>query len=245
LLENDQHRSAERELFDECGVVCLRGLLQAPDLALILEEIQGYVETIVPTLEERMMTYEPAASGKLIRSLFWMNARSEFFRSLPYDARLRGAIASLVDWEPIPHYVEYFAKPPQIGAALRVHQDAPSIFLDPPDSVVLWIALDAANEGNGGVHFYPGSHTLGVLPHNYADDWYLTIENTGLFEGWDPVCFDLAPGDASVHTATTVHFSTPNRSAAARRGLGIAYRSGAAALDEKGVLEHVGFEWPR
>jgi phytanoyl-CoA hydroxylase len=232
-----------RELFEESGVVCFRNLLQPADVDLIASEIDDYLQNVVPNLHPRMMTYEQT-STRVIRSLFWLNSHSEFFRELPCDRRLIGAVSSLVDWDPVLHYVEYFAKPPRIGAPLAMHQDAPAVFLDRADLVAIWIAIDHANAANGGVHFYPGSHRLGELPHKYGEDSYLILDDPEQFADWEPICFDLAPGDGTVHTARTVHYSGPNQSANRRRGIGIAYRSAAATIDRVRAQDHIGFPWP-
>lgn len=233
---------APRATLAECGVVCLRGLLGPADLELIVSEIEEYIAREVSTLHPGMVSWEPARPDT-IRNLYWLNARSEFFASLGEDPRLLGAVADAVEWDPVPHYVEYFAKPSQIGAPLAVHQDEPSVFLDPPEFVTLWLALDRAHAGNGGVHFYPGSHKLGLLVHGYDKDSALTVADTDLLRGWDPICFDLAPGDASIHLGKTVHFSAPNPSQTQRKGIGIAYRSRRAVLDEAAARQHFGFFW--
>lgn len=244
-LDSSHVLVSERETLDRDGVVCLRKLLQPEDIEILLDEIADYIERVVPRLDHRMMSYEPSPEGKgVIRGLFWMNAHCEFFRELAHDSRLSSLVSSIVDWEPVPHYVEYFAKSPRIGAALHVHQDAPTAFIEPPHSVVLWIALDPANVNNGGVHFYQGSHKLGVLSHNYAHDWYLTLEDTRVLDNRQPVCFELEPGDATAHLSTTVHFSDDNRSAAPRRGLAVAYRSARSIVDERRYQQLMGIAWP-
>jgi len=49
-------------------------------------------------------------------------------------------------------------KQPEIGAAVRPHQDSTFLYTDPPSAVGFWYALEDANAQNGCLSFVPGSH---------------------------------------------------------------------------------------
>ncbi len=239
------HAAASEELHTH-GVACVRQLVDVQTLREIEEQIDLYVAEVVPQLPQGMVIREPAPQGQgQVRSLVFMNAHSEFFRTLPSREPFATAISALVPWRAVPHYVEYFAKPPRIGAPLAAHQDAPSMHINSLDAAVLWLSLDFSSERNGGVQFFLDSHRLGVLPHNYALDGYLAVEDMHALSGTHLRCFDLAPGDATVHSCTVVHFSGRNESEYPRRGLALAYRSKGAKLDERSAFNQLGFAWPK
>ena len=67
-------------------------------------------------------------------------------------------------------FSQVFCKPPEVGGPKPVHQDN---FVAPSDTDVLltqWIALDAATQENGCLHYGLGSHHEPVLEHTAPED---------------------------------------------------------------------------
>jgi len=54
--------------------------------------------------------------------------------------------------------VEPFDKPARVGAPVPPHQDNAYICQQPADVLSVWITLDPANEANGAVEYFLGSH---------------------------------------------------------------------------------------
>jgi phytanoyl-CoA hydroxylase len=233
-------RTSLRDLYEDCGVVSVQGLLPAADIRMILDEVDLYIEEVARDLPPDVRFYE--SDGQTVRSLHWMNAFSEFFAELCADERLMGAVADVVDWEPRPHYVELFAKPATVGSRTPEHQEEPYHFIRPAEFVTLWLALDRVTDENGPVTFFVGSHKMGVLPHRYQDAGgnLLTVRDLDALEALPAMPFELEPGDATMHHPRTVHFSEPNRSGRRRRGLGFLYRSTTSQVDEEGIAALLG-----
>ena len=124
-----------------------------------------------------------------------------------------------------------------------------------PDHVVgAWLALSDSTTESGCVRVFPGSHTMGILPH--ADTFG---ENNMLSRGQEvsaeldesrAVDMVLQPGEMSLHHTRTVHGSRPNRSDRARMGFVVTYmapettmmgpRTGATLV--RGVDRHGHFD---
>ena len=93
------------------------------------------------------------------------------------------------------------------------------------------MALDPVTPENGPVHYLPGSHTQGVLPHVASG---VAGNSMGLR---DPVPREqcrpwlLGAGDLLVHHCQTIHYSEPNLSPLPRRSLLLVYRGASAQAD--------------
>jgi phytanoyl-CoA hydroxylase len=155
-----------------------------------------------------------------------------FLAGLTGDARLAGLAAALLGSDVVPFGCTYVVKDAQSGLPALWHQDGHPwrTRLGISAAVTLWIALDPADAGNGGLEVIPGSHRLPAAPLRKI------AEPPNLF-GWgmDPAGVDarravrlsLEPGDASAHHPNLIHCSSPNPSPRRRRALVIRYRSGS------------------
>jgi phytanoyl-CoA hydroxylase len=91
----------------------------------------------------------------------------------------------------------------------------------------MWIALDDADGGNGGLRVIPGSQRLDATPLHPN-----TVTPSLFGVEMDPTLVDetlavdvaLRAGDVSVHHPHLIHGSGPNRSDRPRRALAIRYR---------------------
>ena len=94
------------------------------------------------------------------------------------------------------------------------HQDATYMGLEPHAGITAWVALSMADEQAGCMRMIPGSH--GAIRHH--DDTF--GEQNILTRGQQVADVDeslavatpLRPGQMSLHNATVVHSSQPNRS---------------------------------
>ena len=108
-----------------------------------------------------------------------------------------------------------FIKNPHEKGFVSFHQDAKYIGLEPHNWVTAWIAVTDANEKNGCMRMWPGSHKKDLIHHEQKFDENnlltrgQTIENVPL-EETDPVV--LEEGQMSLHHPTVVHGSGLNKS---------------------------------
>ena len=108
-----------------------------------------------------------------------------------------------------------FIKNPHEKGFVSFHQDAKYIGLEPHNWVTAWIAVTDANEKNGCMRMWSGSHKKNLTHHEQKFDENnlltrgQTIENVPL-EETDPVV--LEEGQMSLHHPTVVHGSGLNKS---------------------------------
>ena len=108
-----------------------------------------------------------------------------------------------------------FIKNPHEKGFVSFHQDAKYIGLEPHNWVTAWIAVTDANEKNGCMRMWSGSHKENLKNHEQKFDENnlltrgQTIKNVPL-EETDPVV--LEEGQMSLHHPTVVHGSGLNKS---------------------------------
>jgi len=108
-----------------------------------------------------------------------------------------------------------FIKNPHEKGFVSFHQDAKYIGLEPHNWVTAWIAVTDANEKNGCMRMWSGSHKKNLIHHEQKFDENnlltrgQTIEDVPL-EETDPIV--LKAGQMSLHHPTIVHGSGLNKS---------------------------------
>ncbi len=133
----------------------------------------------------------------------------------------------------------WVVKPPRTGRRAAWHQDGSTWPLAPLDAVTLWVALDDADAGNGGLRVVPGSHRCGLLPHQ-RDDRRLATElfNVAVapasVDEAAAVDVELRAGDVSAHHPALLHSSRPNRSDRPRRALVARYHPSTTVVTQPG-----------
>lgn len=107
-------------------------------------------------------------------------------------------------------------KPPRHGSEKPEHQDNAYFRVEPPEHVVTcWTALDDADLENGCMHYYPGSHHLGLVDHRAIKGTPHLVPDG--FDRANSVAVPLAAGGCILHHSQTVHWSPPNHSDRWRR----------------------------
>jgi ectoine hydroxylase-related dioxygenase (phytanoyl-CoA dioxygenase family) len=127
--------------------------------------------------------------------------------------------------------VETFNKPAKVGSGVPPHQDNAYFCLSPADVLTVWVALDVVTADNGPVFYVPGSHKLGALPHKPSGVKGNSMGLAQPFDKGDVFQGTLEPGDALIHHGQTIHYSGPNRTDRARRGLLMVFRGEHALPD--------------
>ncbi|WP_437785435.1 phytanoyl-CoA dioxygenase family protein [Sorangium sp. So ce1097] len=220
-----------RETFRRDGVVVVRRLLGAAEIAELAATLERYIAQTVPRLPPRFCFHEEGTDA--IRGLFWMNIFEPSLAAMLKADRLVEVVSTLVEWTPRPFFVEAFMKPAVVGKAVPLHQDIGYSQVSPRQQLSVWVALDRAHADNGATRYYRGTHRLGLLPHVASTILGSSLEADRSFVPGelDEVAFDLDPGDAVIHDGLTLHHSPDNRSNDPRRGLVFGYRGAETELD--------------
>lgn len=212
------------------GVVKVERLFNAVQVDEIRTQLNRYATEIVPSLPANDVVFE--ADGVSVRNCWRMEHHDPWFAELAKNPELRAMVAEFVHGEPVLMAVESFNKPARVGSAVPPHQDNAYFCLTPPDALTVWVAVDAVTEANGPVSYLLGTHLGGARPHKtsgVAGNSMGLAEEVDKAEGWPGL---LNAGDALVHHSNTIHFSAPNTSEFARRGLLMVFKGAHCDVDE-------------
>lgn len=227
ITDTDQlNREYQRD-----GVIVIRNLLSAAEVASVHEEINRYIVEDLDSKPVDAATRED--DGKTVRNLWRLEQHNPFLHEFAQRKKIQDSIAPLVNGVPVLEGVETFNKPARVGSAVPYHQDNAYFCQTPPDMLTLWIAIDAVTKSNGPIYFVKGSHLDGVLPtkpsHVRGNSIGLAEPPTVPLE--DQFCGLLNPGDATIHHCNTIHHSAANRTDHSRLGLLLVFRGAHTKTD--------------
>jgi ectoine hydroxylase-related dioxygenase (phytanoyl-CoA dioxygenase family) len=227
---NVHELDAIAQQYETAGVVRIKKLLNAEQLAEIRAALARYESEILPSVLERDRTFE--TDGKTVRNLWRLEKYDPFFLTLTERPEIQRLVARLVHGEPVLGAVETFNKPARVGSAVPWHQDNLYFCQSPADMLTVWIAIDPATVENGAVYYAPGSqHKL--VPHEPSGVIGNSMKASAApdIALEDQFCGVLEPGDALVHHSQVLHRSEPNRSYQSRLGLLMVFRGAHTQTD--------------
>ena len=140
---------------------------------------------------------------------------SPIFNKACLNKRMLDAVESIIGKNILICGTTLFIKNANEKGFVSFHQDAKYIGLEPHNWVTAWVAITDANENNGCMRMWPGSHKNNLKHHNQKFDANnlltrgQTIENVPI-EETEPVI--LKAGQMSLHHPTIVHGSGINKS---------------------------------
>ena len=140
---------------------------------------------------------------------------SPVFNKVCFNKKILDAVESLIGKNILICGTTLFIKNPNEDGYVSFHQDAKYIGLKPYNWVTAWIAVTDANEENGCIRMWSGSHKSELKYHNQKFDKNnlltrgQTIENVPINKT-TPVI--LKAGQMSLHHPTIVHGSGLNKS---------------------------------
>ena len=146
---------------------------------------------------------------------------SPVFDQVCHNSKILDAVESIIGKNILVGGTTLFIKDPDKKGFVSWHQDAKYIGFEPYNWVTAWLAITDANEENGCMRMWSGSHKDGLKDHNqkFDKDNLLTrgqtVENVPLKET-KPV--ELKAGQMSLHHPKIVHGSDINKSKDRRIG---------------------------
>jgi ectoine hydroxylase-related dioxygenase (phytanoyl-CoA dioxygenase family) len=128
------------------------------------------------------------------------------------DRRIKEALTAIMGEEPVAAQSMFYFKP--AGArGQELHQDNFYLRVSPGTCYAMWLAIDDADEGNGGMKVVPGSHTIDIVCPEKAD---MSISFTDAYvpvpKDMEAVPVDLKAGDVLFFNGSLIHGSYPNTS---------------------------------
>ncbi|HYC88529.1 MAG TPA: phytanoyl-CoA dioxygenase family protein [Thermoanaerobaculia bacterium] len=162
---------------------------------------------------------ESAVAPGALRKITFASSASVEVALLRNDRRVLKLVESVGVTSPRWIVDQLNLKAPRVGTGFPWHQDTAFVAWQQRDAIAkfgganLVIALDRADEGNGGFEVLSGSHANGAVPFDYDT----SDTNTGVFDESRRTLIPLDPGDAVVFHPHLVHGSRPNLSPLPRR----------------------------
>lgn len=220
-----------REQYDEAGFVSF-------DNAFTPEQVSGLLDalfqlTVRDLPEKTQLQFENLAAGKIeslppeerldyVRKLMWFVDLDPRIEAMAYDPALLRIVESLLGGEAEMFQEMALLKPPGIGREKPWHQDHAYFNLPEGTHVIgVWIALDDAYPENGGMHFLPGGHREGPIPHFNRRDWQIC--DTEILKRGQAVATPLKAGGCLVFNGLAPHGTPHNRTSTRRRALQFHY----------------------
>jgi len=184
---------------------------------------KGYVSPVdaLITAEAKEIRYEiekieknwPNALEGINRN--YVHLISPIFNKICLNKNILDSVESIIGKNILICGTTLFIKNPYEKGFVSFHQDAKYIGLEPHNWVTVWVAVTDANEENGCMRMWPGSHKENLKHHKQKFDENnlltrgQTIENVPL-EKTVPII--LKAGQISLHHPTIVHGSGLNNS---------------------------------
>jgi len=226
---------ALQEQFDEQGYVILKGVFKAP----VLDAVRAALDVLVNREAERLIAAgrvsDPFVSASFETRLFRLyennldiapkSFRQELHLAGLFDVFFNARILDLVsqflgtEIRLYPNYTVRPKFPEWEGTEVLWHQDGGYTAGGAGDRGVrdlkmvnVWAPVVCATTHNGCMEFAPGTHKLGVVPHEKRDH-YLEIASDQLnrYVG-ETVAIELEPGDAVLFHNLLFHRGLPNLS---------------------------------
>ncbi|MDX2031292.1 MAG: phytanoyl-CoA dioxygenase family protein [Blastocatellia bacterium] len=222
-----------RTTFQQDGFAIVRDFYTVAEMAEFDTALARYVAEVVPHLPPDYVFHE---AGGGIKSMNRLDEHDTFFADFKRHPRVLQLVAELLGTSAtqiIAESLQFFGKPAYEGSVTPWHQDNGFQHYAPPESLMLWLALDDVDEENGCVVFARGSHTLGTVAH--VPSGVLGFSQT-VKEPPDPLLFPevnaaMRRGSISLHHCDMFHRSGANRSARSRRALAVNLRTTRAVAD--------------
>ena len=204
--------------YDRDGFVVVRNFLANGDLAALSQNLDRYIQDVVPELPDSAAFYDEVGRPESLKQLQHMG-RDEFFDGYRRNLRWSALAATLVGESVKAQEPEWFNKPPGTIHPTPPHQDNFYFCLRPPNVVTLWLALDPVDEENGCLRYVSGSHKHGIRDHQLSDvlGFSQTVVDYNDEDTSREHMICLEPGDLVAHHGETIHRADPNRSPARHR----------------------------
>jgi phytanoyl-CoA hydroxylase len=173
-----------------------------------------------------------SAGATTIRKFSALNRVEPLFEAHAHQGALLDVVEQLLG-TPLSLYEDQaLLKPPFHGSEKPEHQDNAYFRVEPADHVITcWTALDDADLENGCMHYYPGSHRLGLVDHRAIKGTPHLVPQG--FDRAQSVPVPIDAGGCILHHSLTVHWSPANNSPRWRRAFVVHYVRSDAQMNAR------------
>jgi phytanoyl-CoA hydroxylase len=201
------------------GFAVARGLLSADEIATIRDTFMeqaanGPIEGLSDGIHRQLDASDPLSFYPRMMNPhgFPDLAVGPVSRRFMLDGRIRDILKTVIGEEPVAAQSMFYFKP--AGARGQdLHQDNFYLRVAPGTCYAAWIAVDSADEENGGMRVVPGSQELDIACPQTADPTIsFTDAHVPVPEGLQAALVPLAAGDVLFFNGSVIHGSYPNTS---------------------------------
>lgn len=230
-----------KQAFDQHGFVVVRQLLSGSELHELQENLERYIQQIVPALPDRDAFYQDRRRPETLKQLQRMDGDA-FFCDYKQHPRWSALATELIGEPVTAEGPEWFNKPPNTIHVTPPHQDNFYFCLVPANVITIWLALDDVDAENGCLRYVAGSHQHGFRPHSKSKilgfSQGITDYSHEDFSREVAVC--LRPGDAVAHHGMTIHRADANLSATRhRRSFAMVFKGASCQRDEAAFARYL------
>jgi len=206
---------ARRRIYDDHGVIIVRNLLTAAEVAQIREVFTAEIGPSSPhfRLDALVAPDEPLARYPRMINPHRIpeTEAGRLARRFLLDERITSIVSALIGDHLAAQSMFYFKPPGARGQAM--HQDNFFLRAAPETCLAAWVAIDDTDAENGGLQVVPGSHTHEVVCPETADvSESFSPQIVPVPEGMEVHQTRLAAGDALFFHGSLLHGSRPNSS---------------------------------
>ena len=224
-----------RPRYAEEGFLCIRNFIHGDELEELRANIQRFLDEVLPTLPNDHVFYEDKSNVRSLKQIQHLEDHDPWFHRAFTAGVFRTLAEFLLQEKVTPKNLQYFNKPPGLGAATPPHQDGYYFMLAPCKALTMWLALDHVDEENGCVRYVRGSHRSGMRSHSRTTTLGFSQGIADYPSSGDldkEVTAPASPGDLLVHDAMTIHRADANVSTTRhRRAIGLIYYAASAKED--------------
>nr|BFE56241.1 hypothetical protein GCM10020063_007670 [Dactylosporangium thailandense] len=222
LRLHDTDEAALPESYERDGVVLMRDVLSAEEVAEVRGNIARYAKWLLPALPEDWARRE--ADGTL-RGMYFLERVDPFFTDFAARTDLKDIVERVTGRTATFASMETFHKPARVGSPSLVHQDGVYYVGRPIVGVNLWLGLDDATADNGALKYWIGSHHDGLVEHGgvEGDEFFRAIPPHLVAAMPDPFVAELQSGSGALHHDMMVHGSDGNASERPRLAMALTY----------------------
>ncbi len=217
ILQKGILTQEQKNHFDTEGYLILRGLFdqeEVRDLRTLIMELHA-AKPAPECFETPPLTAEEAGDEplKMYPRMLYPHRVNDSIKQYMLDPRLMGIMGDLFEEEPLAAQSMVYFKPPGArGQAL--HQDNYYLRVEPGICIAAWIAIDKADEENGGLVIVPHTQHLEIeCPHAADTKVSYFRDEVNVPEGKRVIPANLDAGDVLFFNGRTIHGSYPNYSA--------------------------------
>ncbi len=208
--------------FGRDGVVCLRGYFDT----VWISELRDLIDQDMtnPSGMVKNINAE-GASGHFFGDTFVCHHLAGFKRAVFQSPAARLAAGVMKSRKANLIFDQILVKEPNTSTPTIWHQDLTYWPVAGDQICTLWLALDEVTRATGAVEYVKGSHLWGQRflavsfdPDQQYDEALPPVPDIEAErDQHDIACFDLQPGDCTIHHAGLLHYAPPNSSGERRR----------------------------